>query len=106
MLPPDHPVRRLPWFDLQKVFLDGPAAVPEAWNFGLKSVAKALCDLDPAFGTEWPADLDVGLQAMVMGWRAYEAGAPMNTEEMRLLRQYLDADCKALWQVLRWLRAG
>jgi len=105
MLPPDHPVRRLPWFDLQKVFLDGPAAVPGAWNFGLKAVAKALWDLDPAFGTEWPVDLDVGLQAMVMGWRAYETGDPVNSEEMGHLKQYLDADCKALWQVLRWLRA-
>lgn len=103
--PSGHPVWTLPWFDLQKVFLDGPAAVPGAWNFGLKSVAKALCDLDPIFGTAWPADLDVGLQAMVMGWRAYEAGDPMETEEMRLLRKYLDADCRALWQVLRWLRA-
>jgi hypothetical protein len=72
----------------------------------LKAVAKALGDLDPAFGTEWPTDLDVGLQAMVIGWRAYETGDPMNSEEMKLLRQYLDADCKALWQVLRWLRAG
>jgi uncharacterized protein len=105
-LSPDHPIRSLPWFDVQKVFLNGPAAVPRAWNYGLKAVAKALGDLDPAFGTEWPTDLDVGLQAMVMGWRAYETGDPMNSEEMRLLRQYLGADCKALWQVLRWLRAG
>jgi uncharacterized protein len=105
-LSPDHPIRSLPWFDVQKALLNGPAAVPRAWNYGLKAVAKALGDLDPAFGTEWPTDLDVGLQAMVIGWRAYETGDPMNSEEMKLLRQYLDADCKALWQVLRWLRAG
>jgi uncharacterized protein len=103
---PDHPIWRLPWHDLQKAFLDGPAAVPGAWNYGLKAVAKALEDLDSAFDTKWPADLDVGLQAMVMGWRAYETRNPMNSKEMRLLRQYLDADCRALWQVLRWLRAG
>jgi uncharacterized protein len=106
MLPPDHPIRRLPWFDVQKVLLDGPAALPGAWDYGLKTVAKALGDLDPAFGTEWPADLDVGLQAMVMGWRAYETGDPMNSEEMELLRRYLEADCQALWRILRWLRAG
>jgi predicted RecB family nuclease len=105
-LPPGHVLRRLPWFDLQKVFLDGPAAVPGAWNFGLKAVAKGLCDLDPAFGTEWPADLDVGLQAMVMGWQAYESGDALNSEEMELLRRYLEADCQALWCILRWLRAG
>ena len=72
----------------------------------MKTVAGALGGLDPALGTEWPADLDMGLQAMVMGWRAYETEDPMDSEEMGLLRRYLEADCQALWHVLRWLRVG
>ncbi len=105
-LPPGHPLRRLPWFDLQKVLLDAPAAVPGAWDYSLKTVARALGDLDPAYCTEWPEDLDVGLQAMVMGWRSYQTEDPATTAEMGLLRRYLEADCQALWQILRWLRAG
>jgi uncharacterized protein len=105
-LPPDHPLQRLPWFDLQKVLLEAPAALPGAWDYSLKTVAGVLGNLDAAYGTEWPEDLDVGLQAMVMGWRAYETGDPLGSEEMRLLRRYLEADCQALWQILRWLRAG
>jgi hypothetical protein len=105
-LAPDHPLRKLPWFDLQGVFLDGPAAIPGAWAFGLKEVAKALGTLDSRFDTEWPGELDVGLRAMVMGWRAYEAADPARAKEMHTLREYLEADCKALWQILRWLRTG
>ncbi len=104
-LPEDHPLRNLPWYDLQKVFLDGPAALPGAWKFGLKAVTSALSAMEPTFQTRWPGDLDAGLQAMVMGWRAYEQAEPLETREMALLREYLEADCQALWQILRWLRA-
>jgi hypothetical protein len=104
-LPPDHPLRQLPWCDLQTVLLDAPAALPGAWGYGLKAVAGALGDLDPAYRTEWPASLDVGLQAMVMGWRAYQAADPTTSEEMGLIKRYLEADCVALRQILRWLRS-
>lgn len=103
-LPEEHPLRRLPWVDLQKVFLNGPGAVPGAWDYGLKTVAKALGELNPNFASQWPGDLNEGLQAMVMGWKAYETPNPAATEEMQILPQYLEADCKALWKVLSWLR--
>ena len=104
-LPDDHPLRQLPWCDLQKPFLAGPGALPGAWKFGLKGVAKALGDLAPDFATHWPGDLDKGLTAMVMGWEAYQSPDPAATEEMGLLTHYLEADCQALWNILRWLRA-
>jgi uncharacterized protein len=100
-----HVLRRLPWCDLQKVFLDGPAALPGAWNFRLKGVADALGKLDTRCDTQWPGELDKGLQAMVMGWQAYQSPRPEESDEMRVLKQYLEADCQALWQILRWLRA-
>ena len=100
----DAPLRRLPWVDLQKVFLDGPVALPGALDYGLKSVAKALGEFDPQFMTHWLAGFDEGLQAMVMGWKAYQAADPLQTQEMRTLTGYLEADCKALWNILRWLR--
>jgi len=103
-LPEDHPLRHLPWCDLQKVFLDGPAALPGALAYGLKEVATALAACSPAHATAWPADLDQGLSAMVMGWKAYRQPSPLETHEFRLLRQYLGADCAATHNVLRWLR--
>ena len=32
----------------------------------------------------------------VMGWHAYEAPDPLQTPEMALLTDYLEADCRAL----------
>jgi len=101
----DHPLRRLPWYDLQQVFLEGPVALPGAWDFGLKTVAGALGVLDPAWSTHWPADLNAGAHAMVMAWRAYQTAEPSRSEEMGLIKRYLEADCTALRQILGWLRA-
>jgi len=101
----DHPLRRLPWCDLQQVFLEGPAALPGAWGFGLKKVARALGALNPAWSTHWPEDLDVGSHAMVMAWRAYQTAEPARSAEIGLIKRYLEADCTALRQILGWLCA-
>jgi hypothetical protein len=99
-----HTLRKLPWFDLQKPFLEGPSAVPGAFGFGLKEVAKALGKLHPEIGVNWPEGLDEGLRAMVMGWRAYGTPNPSESEEMAVLKTYLEIDCMALFSALRWLR--
>lgn len=101
----DHPLRTLPWFDLQKPFLEGPAALPEAWEYDLKGVTKALGKLHPEIGVKWPEGLEEGLRAMVMGWRAYTTPEPPKSREMAVLNTYLEIDCLALFSVLRWLRA-
>jgi predicted RecB family nuclease len=101
-----HPLRRLPWCDLQEMFLEGPIGVPGAWSYQLKDVTRALGQSQPDFDPQWPGDLDQGLRAMVMGWRAYQVPSPLDSEEMDILKQYLEADCRALWAILRWLRTG
>jgi hypothetical protein len=102
---PDHPLRALPWFDLQKPFTEGPAALPGAWNYGLKNIAYALGKLRPDLSVQWPEGLEEGLRAMVMGWRAYSMSDPINAPEMAVLNKYLEADCAALSAVLKWLRS-
>ena len=119
----DHPLRKLPWQDLRKVFLDGPAAVPGAWGFGLKEVAKALGHLDPQYDPQWVGDLDDGLGAMLLGWQLYAEELTLVKDKKlkekqrqvvrthvregwEVLQSYLAADCRALYEVLRWLRAG
>jgi uncharacterized protein len=104
--PKEHLLRRLPWVDLQKVFLEAPVGVPGAWNFQLKEIARSLGRLDPELDPGWPGDLDRGLRAMVMGWRAYQAPVPPRwSKEMEQLKLYLEADCKALWKILQWMRS-
>lgn len=105
-LPNNHSLCLLPWYDMQKVFLNGPSSIPGAWDYGLKEVAKSLGKLYPEYDPQWPGELGEGLRAMVMGWRAYENEKPLETQEISIIIQYLEADCKALWNVLRWIRSG
>lgn len=103
-LPSDHPLRHLPWNDLQKVFLNGPVALPGALVYGLKEVAAAVGTCVPAYATHWPEDINQGLRAMVMGWKAYSQPNPLETSEFQLLQEYLGSDCTALHNILSWLR--
>jgi hypothetical protein len=106
-LPDDHPVRRLPWLDLHKEFLKAAIGLPGAWSYQLKDVSRAVARLQPPAHAdlEWPEDLDQGLRAMVMGWRAYQTSQPLESREMATLRQYLEADCKALEAIVHWMRS-
>jgi hypothetical protein len=99
-----HPLRSLPWVDLEKVFRKSGSAIPGQWDYSLKTVAKALGAVDRSFDPQWPGDLDTGLRAMVMGWHAYRDPNPANTSEMAALRQYLEADCRAMRLITKWLR--
>ena len=74
-------------------------------DYGLKTIATAVGEMSPEHAVVWPTGLGAGLSAMVAGWRAYEQAEPMSTEGMTMLGGYLETDCKALWQVLRWLRS-
>jgi hypothetical protein len=99
----EHPLRTAVG-RFTKVFTNGPTAVPGAWDFGLKDIAKALGTIDSDFATRWPEGLDQGQLAMVMGWKAYQAPQPLKSVEFDLLRQYLEQDCAALQRILAWLR--
>ncbi len=100
-LDPQHTLRKLPWYDLEKeVFLAEPVGVPNAWSYRLKDVASALGLV------KWPGDLDSGLRASVAGWKAYQTRSPLKSIEMKTVTQYNEVDCKALYEVVRWLRVA
>ena len=95
----EHALRNLPWYDLQKeVFLAEPIGVPGAWGYSLKKVAKALNLV------EWPGNLDDGLRATVAGWKAYQTTTPIASDEMKTIVPYNEVDCKALFEIVNWLR--
>lgn len=98
-------LKNLPWVDLRENWVGAGIALPGAFDNGLKTVAKALSNVAPEYKVEWPDDLDIGLAAMVAGWRAYESADPLRSKEMAVLRRYLEIDVKATWQVLRWMRS-
>lgn len=95
----EHPLRKLPWYDLQKdVFLKEPIGVPGAWSYGLKNIATALGVVN------WPGDLGDGLRATVAGWKAYQTTSPLESDEMQIITEYNEVDCRALYEILSWMR--
>lgn len=100
----DHILRHLPWEDLERHTREQCCAIPGAWNYALKSFVHALSALDASFDPNWPTDLEDGGVAQVMAWEAYDCPDPLQSREMVLLRSYLAADCRAVYQVLRWFR--
>ena len=92
-------LRTLPWYDIQKeVFLAKPVGIPGALGYGLKKVASALSLV------AWPGNLNDGLRASVAGWKAYETERALESSHMKIVKEYNEVDCKALYEVVRWLR--
>ncbi len=97
------------WFDyLNKVMKREPVVVRGAHGFGLKAVTNAMHDLG-LVETRWdegPAD---GLGAMVGAWtcnrKAVESGGSMrDLALMQGIERYNEVDCKAMMELVRYLR--
>lgn len=101
----------LEWYDLLKQVIGAePLGVRGAYGHGLKAVTRAMADaglIDIAWG-DGPGD---GLGAMVGAWwAAAEARRTrIGLGEIELMKQigdYNETDCRAMYEVLRWLRAN
>jgi uncharacterized protein len=104
-LAPGHMLRGLPWCDLERRVIEHACALPGAWGYSLKGVAQALAAYSPAHTCHWPPGMSDGKQAQLLGWHAYRSPDPLRCREMQLLGAYLEADCRAVWTILNWLRA-
>jgi predicted RecB family nuclease len=100
--------KTLPWFDFLKVMKDEPIVVKGAFGFGLKAIAKKLEEhrLTKTTWKDGPVD---GLGAMVGAWYcdriSREQGIDMDrTELMQGIREYNIIDCKAMWDLINYLR--
>ncbi len=102
---PNHPLRHLPLVDLQKNFLEAPCCIPGELSFDLKDTAKKLGTLVPDLDPHWPGSLDEGTKAMVMGWKGYQGGDIDKSDEIKILTPYLEADCRAVRNILCWMRS-
>ena len=102
----------LGWYDfLDRVMRAEPVVVRGAFDFGLKSVARAM-RRHGFIETEWDDSNPVdGLGAMVGAWRcnaeARRLAIPMG--ELPLMDDiagYNEVDCKAMMEIVRYLRAN
>lgn len=102
---------QLPWFDfLARVVREEPVAVQGAFNFGLKSIAKAM-HAAGLIQTSWSNGPTDGLGAMVGAWwcarEAERLDIPMRQMElMQEIGHYNEVDCRAMAEVVGWLRAN
>ncbi len=99
----------LPWYDLlQNVIRMEPVTVRGAFNFGLKSIARAMKD-GGLIETDWADSPLDGLGAMIGAWwcagEAALAGVPMfEIELMREIGRYNEVDCRTMAEIVDWLR--
>ena len=97
------------WFDfLARVVREEPVVVRGAHGFGLKAVANAMHALG-LVETKWDEGPVDGLGAMVGAWRcereaANAGGRLIDTDLMRGIRRYNEVDCKAMMELVRYLR--
>ena len=97
------------WFDfLARVVREEPVVVRGAHGFGLKAVANAMHALG-LVETKWDEGPVDGLGAMVGAWRcereaANAGGRLIDVDLMRGIRRYNEVDCKAMMELVRYLR--
>lgn len=100
----------LGWYDFLKVMRDEPIVARGAMGFGLKAVAKAM-RAHGLIQTEWGDSLVDGLGAMVGAWRCDEEVRQkgVSMAELPLMREiveYNEIDCKAMMEIIRYLRTN
>jgi hypothetical protein len=101
----------IPWFDaLGLVVRAEPITVRGAFAFGLKPIAKAMRAAG-LIDTTWDDGPTDGLGAMTGAWwcdaEARRLGVPMG--ELPLMQEigrYNEVDCRAMAEVIGWLRRG
>ena len=100
------------WFDfLKHVIREEPVAVRGAHGFGLKAITNAL-HTQGLVQTRWQTGPTDGLGAMVGAWwcqaevRAGRASRLIDLDLMQEIREYNEVDCKAMMEIVRYLRAN
>jgi hypothetical protein len=96
----------LPWFDFLKVMKDEPIVVKDAFGFGLKAIATNL-EKHSLTTTKWEDGPTDGLGAMVGAWycdRTRKGKDMIDTKIMQGIKKYNIIDCKAMWDLINYLR--
>jgi hypothetical protein len=103
----DYDYKFLPWFDLLAVFKnsDYPIIIKECFGFSLKQVVKTL-NSHKLLDLCWP-ELDDGLLSSFIAKQIYQYNTNSNiskNKEMEDIVEYNFIDCKALYELLIFIR--
>jgi len=101
----------LPWFDfLTRVVQPSPVTVTGSFEFGLKSLAKAM-HAGGLINTTWDEGPGDGMGAMIGAFvcdrEADRRGISMQALPLMAgIGKYNEVDCRAMGELVRWLRAN
>jgi hypothetical protein len=97
----------LPWFDLlEQVFRAVPIGVKGAFDYSLKSIAKAM-HAAALIETRWDDDSLDGLAAMVGIMRAAQRPQALPTSALvQRIAKYNETDCRVVAEILHYLRSN
>jgi hypothetical protein len=92
------------WCDLYKLFYEEPIVIKDSFNFGLKSIAKAM-KKHKMINVSLESNCSSGLTAMVKAWECYSTRKdPVDTKLMRDIVKYNEFDCKVMWEIIECFR--
>lgn len=99
------------FYDLNKVFIQEPVTVKDAFDFSLKSVAKAL-NKHNLIKSVWDTSsaCSNGLNAMILANNLYDKNiinekyAINNEPIMKEIIYYNEIDCKVMWEIHKLIR--
>ena len=103
----DNFYKNCSWLDLYKLFTTVPITIKGCFNFKLKSVTNALYSLG-IINTVWPdTGISEGMTAMLKSIKVYKTIKNkdlVEDETFKLVIDYNEIDCKAVWDILLFLR--
>lgn len=88
------------WCDLLKLFKEEQIVIKGAFSYGLKTIVNALKKHE-LIDTELESECKNGLDAMVLAWNYY---TKKDDEVMKDIIKYNEFDCKALYDIISYLR--
>jgi putative phage-type endonuclease len=99
---------KLKWFDLHNYFKSNKIVIKNTNGYGLKNIASKLYEYG-YIDTKWEDDEINGISASVTTWRCNDLAIANNNRmidhnEMESIIKYNEVDCKAVCDILRFVR--
>lgn len=92
------------WCNLYDIFREDSIVIKDCFNFGLKSIAKAM-QKHKMINTQLETVCTSGISAMVKASNCYTNNSdPINSEVMQDICKYNEFDCKVLWEIISYLK--
>lgn len=95
---------KLNWIDMSKIFREEPITIKGCFGFGLKQIANKMKEYG-MIDTILESECSNGMMAMIKAWKCYNnMSDPKNSPIMKDIEKYNEFDCKALFDIMKYIR--